>query len=84
LVSAGYYDGRVASKLVGGQLDGYDSPDDAGLNQEFWVEMTLVYDPSIRFLVADSNDAPLGGGDYFDGIYLFRDGVLTPIGNVKE
>jgi type II secretory pathway pseudopilin PulG len=84
LVSAGYYDGRVAPKLVDEQADGYDSPDDRGLNQEFWLEMTLSYDPSIRFLVADSHDSPLGGGGTFDGIYLFRDGVLTPIGNVKE
>ena len=84
LVSMGYYDGRVTPKLVGEQADGYESPDDEGVNQEFWLEMTLNYDPSIRFLVADSDNAPLGGGDYFDGIYLFRNGVLTPIGSVKE
>lgn len=84
LVSMGYYDGRVAPKLLGDSADAYDSPDDQGANQEFWIEMTLKYEPSIRFLVADSDDAPLGGGEYFDGIYLYYNGVLTPIGNVKE
>lgn len=84
LVSEGYYDGRIAVKLFDEAADDYDSPDDEGLNQEFWLEMTLRYDPSVRFLVADSNNAPLGGGDYYDGVYLYRDGVLTSIGSVKE
>ncbi len=84
LVSMGYYDGRVAPKLLGESADGYDSPDDRGVNQEFWIEMTLKYEPAIRFLVADSDDAPLGSGEYFDGIYLYYNGVLTPIGNVKK
>jgi prepilin-type N-terminal cleavage/methylation domain-containing protein len=79
LVSMGYYDGRVLGKLIGDQADAYDSPDDQGENQEFWVEMTLKYDPSIRFLVADSDDAPLSGGEYYDGIYMFHNGVLHPI-----
>ena len=79
LVSLGYYRGSVAGKLEGNKADGYDSPDDEGPNQEFWLEFTLDYDPTIRYLVADSDDAPLSGGDYFDGVYLFRDGVLTPL-----
>lgn len=84
LVSMGYCDNAITPQLADDQADAYDSPDDRGVNQEFWLELTLKYDPSVRFLVADSDDAPLGGGDYFDGIYLFRDGVLTPIGSVKE
>jgi hypothetical protein len=79
LVSAGYYDGRVVSKLLGDQADGYDSPDDIGLNQEFWLEMTLKYEPNIRFLIADSDNAPLGGGDFYDGIYMYKGGVLTAL-----
>ena len=79
LVSMGYYDGRLTSRLLNQQADGYDSPDDQGTNREFWLEFTLAYDPTVRFLVADSDDAPLGGGAYFDGIYLFREGVLTPL-----
>jgi hypothetical protein len=38
--------------------------------------MTLAYDPSVRFLIADSDNAPLAGGDYMDGIYLYKNGVL--------
>jgi prepilin-type N-terminal cleavage/methylation domain-containing protein len=83
LVSEGYYDNRIISKLQGEKADAYDSPDDMGQNQEFWLEMTLKYEPSIRFLVVDSDDAPLSGGEFMDGIFLYRDGELrslkTPI-----
>ena len=79
LVSMRYYDGRVVSKLVDGQADAYDSPDDKGKNQEFWVEMTLKYNTEVRFLVADSDNAPLSGGEYMDGIYMYRNGVLTAL-----
>ena len=67
-----------------GKADGYDSPDDVGVNQEYWLEMTLAVDTSIRFLVADSDNAPLAGGDYYHGIFLFLDGQLRPIGNINE
>jgi prepilin-type N-terminal cleavage/methylation domain-containing protein len=79
LVSMDYYDGRLASRLHRDRADAYDSPDDMGRNQEFWLEFSLAYDPTVRFLVSDSNDSPLGGGDYFDGIYLFRNGALSPL-----
>jgi len=79
LVSEGYYDGRMLSRLADGQVDGYDSPDDLGINQEFWIEFTLAADPSVRFLVADSDDAPLAGGDFVDGVYLYKNGVLHPL-----
>ena len=80
LVGQGYYNAHVLSRLQNQQADAYDSPDDLGTNQEFWLEFTLEYDPTIRFLVADSDDAPLWGGDFADEIYLYRNGVLTPIG----
>jgi prepilin-type N-terminal cleavage/methylation domain-containing protein len=79
LVSMGYYDGRLGSRLLNNRADAYDSPDDNGRNQEFWLEFTLAYDPTVRFLVSDSDDAPLSGGAYYDGIYLFKNGVLTPL-----
>lgn len=79
LVSGGYYGGQVLPKLEGDQVDAYDSPDDEGVNQEFWLEMTLKVEPRIRFLIADSDNAPLGGGDDYNGIYMFKDGVLTPM-----
>jgi prepilin-type N-terminal cleavage/methylation domain-containing protein len=76
LVAEGYYDGRVLEKLADKQVDSYDSPDDQGINQEFWLEMTLAFDPTVRFLVADSDNAPLSGGDQADGIYLYKNGSL--------
>jgi prepilin-type N-terminal cleavage/methylation domain-containing protein len=84
LVSMQYYDGRVLPKLLEHQADAYSSPDDGGPNQEFWLEMTLAYDPSVRFLVSDSDDAPLAGGGYFDGIFLYRNGALTPLTHMNE
>ena len=76
LTRDGYYDGRVSGMLAGNAADAYDAPAN---NQEFWLEMTLKRNPSVRFLVADSDEAPLAGGNYYDGIFVFHGGVLTPI-----
>jgi prepilin-type N-terminal cleavage/methylation domain-containing protein len=80
LRSTGYYrTGGFAVGLQGGQADAYGSPDDMGLNQEFWLEMTLDYDTTVRLLICDSDDAPLAGGDAYDGIYVFENGTLLPL-----
>ncbi len=76
LRSQAFYRGKISRNLEGGQADAYDSPDDGGMNQEYWLEMTLAFDPSIRFLVCDSDNAPLGGGQWRSGIYVYRDGKL--------
>lgn len=76
LRSQKYYRGNVTYLLKSGSADAYDSPDDRGPNQEFWLEMTLSLDETVRFVVANSNDAPLGGGEWLDGVYYFKDGVL--------
>ena len=78
LVSLGYYRGDLTPKMLNGQADGYDSPNDRGPNQEFWLELTLRKDPTVRFLIVDSDNAPLSGGAYLDGIYMYRNGVLSP------
>ena len=75
----GYYKGGITQFLLNQRIDAYDSPDDKGNNREFWVEMTLKRDPSIRFLVAHSDDAPLGGGVWRDGVFIYRGGKLEPI-----
>lgn len=75
----GYYAGAVQTKLVAGRADGYDSPDDRTLNGEYWLEMTLASDPRVRFVVARSDDAPLGGGQWLDGAYLARNGRLEKL-----
>ena len=41
--------------------------------------MTMDFDPTVRFLVADSNDAPLSGGTDMDGVYLYKNGVLRSL-----
>ena len=82
LVSLRYYRGSVTSQLLNQQADGFDSPDDQANNMEFWLEMTLATDPSIRFLVADSDNAPLGGGVYRNGVFAYQNGVLTPLHEV--
>ncbi len=77
LVSMEYYTGTPGTRMLGEQIDSFDSPDDEGVNQEFWVEFSLAFDPTIRFVVADSDNAPLAGGQYIDGVYIYRDGVLS-------
>lgn len=72
----GYYYGPLTTRLLHERIDAYDSPDDRGLNQEFWVEMTLAADPAVRYVVARSDGAPLGGGSWLDGVYVLRDGRL--------
>jgi len=80
LVGMGYFDGRSGTRFLNDQADGYDAPDDQGTNQEYWLEFSLAYDPTVRFLVSDSDNSPLGGGTtHYDGIFLFRDGVLKPL-----
>lgn len=72
----GYYRGFVTVKLRDRRIDAYESPDDRGGNQEFWLEMTLASDPRIRFLVARSDDAPSSGGLWRDGAFLLRNGTM--------
>ena len=79
LANRAYYRGPIRQTLLDGRFDAYDSPDDRGLNREFWLEMSLASDPSIRLLLAKSDDAPLGGGHWREGIFLLRDGILEPL-----
>ena len=41
----GYYRGSIVFLLVERRADAYDSPDDRGTNQEFWLEVTVAEDP---------------------------------------
>jgi hypothetical protein len=66
----GYYLGKIHDLIRDRRFDGYDAPDDRGVNEEFWLEMTLASDPSVRIVVAQSDDAPLSGGEWLDGVYL--------------
>jgi len=75
----GYYEGGVTARLAERRVDAYVASDGRGSNDEFWLEMSLESDPSIRFLVARSDDAPLGGGSWRDGAFIYRDGVLVPL-----
>jgi len=79
LTNRGYYRGHLTTKLRERRVDAYESPDDRGQNQEFWIEMTLARDPSIRILVTKSDDAPMAGGVWLDGVYLFRNGSLEQL-----
>lgn len=79
LVSGKYYDGRVGSRLLNDQADAYGAPDDMGQNMEYWMEISLAYEPTVRLVIADSDDAPLSGGTMVDGIALYKNGVLKPL-----
>ena len=75
----GYYEGPLVRRLLNRRIDAYDSPDDRGLNQEYWLEMTLAAEPKVRFVVACSDNAPLGKGAKLDGVYILRNGRLEPL-----
>jgi hypothetical protein len=79
LRSRGYYTGPLIGYLDGHRIDAYDSPGVPGKDREFWIEMTLQHDPSIRILVSRSDDAPMSGGDWFDGAFMLRNGTIEPI-----
>ncbi len=74
----GYYRGSVKTRLVDGEPDAYVSSGSGG-RSEFWLEMSLASDPTVRFLVTRSDDAPLGGGKWRDGAFVFRAGELEPL-----
>ena len=76
LARRGYYRGPLLMKIRGNALDAYGSPDDDGPDQEFWIEMTLAGDPSVRVLVVRSDDAPMSGGIWLDGVYLLKNNSL--------
>lgn len=71
------YDGGLQPHLQGGKADAYDSPDDSGTNQEFWLTMTMARNPTIRFVVASSDNAPLAGGEWLEGVYIYQNGELS-------
>jgi len=75
----GYYRGSIDHLLVDRKADAYDSPDDQGANQEFWLEMTLADDPLTRILISRSDDAPLSAGAWCDGVYIARGGKLEAL-----
>jgi prepilin-type N-terminal cleavage/methylation domain-containing protein len=71
------YAGNLQSHLVGNQADAYDSPDDQASNKEFWLVMTLKSDPAIRFVVASSDNAPVAGGTWLEGVYEVKNGQVS-------
>jgi len=73
----GYYDGPVQLMLHDRRADAYNAPSDQGSKREFWLELTLRGDPSTRVLIAHSDDAPLSGGQWLDGVFVFRDGKMV-------
>jgi prepilin-type N-terminal cleavage/methylation domain-containing protein len=79
LRSMGYYRGNITTKLANSRADAYDSPDDNGLNNEFWLLVTVESDPSVQFLICNSDDTPLAANEWLDGIYMYQNGQLTKI-----
>lgn len=74
----GYLRAAIVARLDQRRLDGYHATtgDDG---PEFWLEMTFAADPAVRFVVARSDDAPLSGGRWLDGAYVYHDGELSPL-----
>ncbi len=71
------YQGSINARLLNGQADAYDSPDDQGANQEWWLQMTLAIDQSFQVVIAMSDDVPLLSGTWLQGVYTFKNGTLV-------
>jgi len=69
------YDGTVTKRMVGQQAEVYDSPDDLGNNQEFYVRMVFARDPSVQFVVANSDNVDLEPGVRLNGVFVYRNGI---------
>jgi hypothetical protein len=61
--------------MVGQKAEIYDSPDDMGDNQEFYVRMVFARDPSVQFVVANSDNVDIEPGVRLNGVFIYRDGV---------
>ena len=70
------YQGSINARLLNGQADAYDSPDDQGPNQEWWLQMTLAIDPSFQVVIAMSDNVDLLPGTWLRGVFTFEDGTL--------
>jgi len=79
LERAGYYKGEMREYLANGRVDAYDTPHDDGQGREYWLEMTLDADSTTRILIAHSDDAPIGRGQWMDGAFLLKDGKVEPL-----
>ncbi len=75
--SMGVYQGNMQDRLLNRQADAYDSPDDIAPNQEFWVQFTLRIDPTYQIVCASSDNAPLSGGSWLEGVYVYQNGALV-------
>ncbi len=70
-------------KLDGRQAEKFDSPDDTlGMNQEFYIILPWYKDPTIKFVVASSDDVayedgtPVAGGNWIDGVFITKGGSI--------
>ncbi len=71
---------RFRDKLAGRKAEKFDSPDDMGDNQEIFLILPWAKDPSIKFVVAASDNViyedgtSVDGGNWIDGVYISQGG----------
>jgi len=69
--------------FVGNKAEKYDSPDDMGDNQEFYVILNWNKDPNVKFVIAsadnitDADGNLIDGGNWIDGIVIVDDGEIV-------
>ncbi len=72
------YQSAILKRMVGQKADKYESPDDQGNNQEFWVRMTLAADTTVQIVVAQTDNLDLEPGVWLDGVYIYKNGIRSP------
>ena len=65
--------------MVGQQAEVYDSPDDLGDNQEFYVRMVFARDPAVQFVVSNSDNIDLEPGVRLNGVFIGCDRAIPKI-----
>jgi prepilin-type N-terminal cleavage/methylation domain-containing protein len=69
------YEGGVTERMVGHKAEIYDSPDDLGDNQEFYVRMIFARDSSVQFVVSNSDNVDIEPGVWLNGVFVYRNGI---------
>ncbi len=82
LVSGGYISTATpfVSKLQGGQLTAYDSPNVGAADSQFWAVLTSNVDPSIVVLVASTDQYPGNPGVWYDGVFYIVGSSIVQVG----
>ena len=69
-------------KFDGAKAEKFESPDDMGTNQEFYLILPWVGDPNVKFVISASDNieyadgTSVDGGNWLDGVFITEGGAI--------